>query len=169
MAPMHSPLTLPTQLAPSAPAHIEVLGWGVLEGLDTARPGLDVDVAWCERRRFKAKPGDSLVAPGEGGHVDVLLGFGPRGHLGTAALRKAGAAFAASTGGAKTAALDLTGIFELGVGTEQAIQATIEGFWGARYRFTRYHAGDPDPLESLTIVVSAEEVSSAERVSNGAG
>ena len=60
-----------------------------------------------------------------------------RGHLGAAALRKAGAAFAAATGGAKTAALDLTGIVELGVGAEEATQAAIEGFWGARYRFTR--------------------------------
>jgi len=163
MARMHSPLTLPMQVAHSAPERVEALGWGALEGLETARPGLDLDVAWCEQRRFKAKPGDSLVVPGEGGRVDVLLGFGPRGGLGTAAMRKAGAAFASSTGGAKTAALDLTGVSELGVGAEQATQAAIEGFWGARYRYTRYHAGDPDPLESLTIVVGPEEVSSGER------
>jgi leucyl aminopeptidase len=163
MARMYSPLTLPTQVAPSAPASVEALGWGVLEGLETARPGLDVDIAWCERRLFKAKAGASLVAAGEGGRADVLLGFGPRAGLGTAALRKAGAAFAAATGGAKTAALDLTGVSALGVGAEEATQAAIEGFWGARYRFTRYHAGDPDPLESLTIVAGTQEVPSVER------
>ena len=43
------------------------------------------------------------------------------------------------------------------------MEAAIEGFWGARYRFTRYHAGDPDPLESLTIVVGSGEVGAAER------
>ena len=43
------------------------------------------------------------------------------------------------------------------------MEAAIEGFWGARYRFTRYHAGDPDPLESLTIVVATEEVPPGER------
>ena len=43
------------------------------------------------------------------------------------------------------------------------MQAAIEGFWGARYRFTRYHAGDPDPLESLTIVLDAGEIAAGER------
>jgi leucyl aminopeptidase len=163
MARMHSPLTLPTEITSSAPDGVEALGWGALEGLETARPGLEFDVAWCERRRFKAKPGDSLVTRGEGGRVEVLLGFGPRDQLGTAALRKAAGTFASATGTAKTVALDLTGISELGVGAEQAAQVAIEGFWGARYRFTRYHAGDPDPLESLTIVLGEEEVSPGER------
>jgi leucyl aminopeptidase len=160
---MHSPLTLPSEIADHVPGGVEAVGWGALEGLETARPGLDLDVAWCQRRRFKAKPGDTLVTPGEGGRVDVVLGFGSREHLGTATLRKAAAAFAASTGEAKTIALDLTGVSELGIGAEQATEAAVEGFWGARYRYTRYHAGDPDPLESLAIVVSCQEVSSAER------
>ena len=91
------------------------------------------------------------------------LDSGTRSGLGTAKLRRAAAAFANATGGAKSAALDLTGISSFGVGTEEAVEAAIEGFWGARYRFTRYHAGDPDPLESLTIVVGSEEVGAAER------
>ena len=163
MAGMHTSLTLPTEVAHSAPDGVEALGWGALEGLETARPGLELDVAWCERRRFKAKPGDTLVAPGEGGRVDVVLGFGDREHLSAMTLRQASGAFAGATGQAKTAALDLTGITRLGVGAEEATAAAVEGFWGARYRYTRYHAGDPDPLESLTLVVAAEEVPGAER------
>jgi len=163
MAAMHAPLTLPTEVARSVPDRVEAVGWGAFEGLETARPGLELDVAWCEQRRFKAKLGGTLIAPGEGGRVDVVLGFGNRQRLGATTLRLAAAAFASSTGEAKTVALDLTGISKLGIGAEQAVEAAIEGFWGARYRYTRYHAGDPDPLESLTIVVAAEEVHSAER------
>ena len=162
MAAMQSPLTLPTEVASTLPDEVEAVGWGALEGPETARPGLELDLAWCEQRRFKAKAGDTLVAPREG-RVDVLLGFGTRERFGASTLRKAAASFASSTGQARSVALDLTGITNLGVGADQATEAAIEGFWGARYRFTRYHAGDPDPLESLTIVVGTEDISSAER------
>jgi len=163
MAAMHSPMTLPTEVARAAPDRIEAVGWGAFVGPETARPGLELDTGWCEKRRFRAKPGDKLITPGEGGRADVVLGFGDRGQVSAATLRLAGAAFARSTGEAKTIALDLSGISDLGIGAELAVGAAIEGFWGARYRFTRYHAGDPDPLESLTIVVAAEEVAPAER------
>ena len=130
MTGMHTPLTLPTGVAHSAPDGVEALGWGALEGLETARPGLELDVAWCERRRFKAKPGDALVAQGEGGRVDVVLGFGDREHFGAMTLRQAAGAFAGATGEAKTAALDLTGITRLGIGAEQAMSCGNRGFLG---------------------------------------
>ena len=163
MTAMQSPLTLRTEVAPAVPDHVGAVGWGVLHGLETARPGLDVDVAWCEQRRFKAKRGDKLITPGEGGRADVLLGLGEREQVSATTLRLAGAAFACSTGEATSIALDLTGISGLGIGAEQAVQAAIEGFWGARYRFTRYHAGDPDPLELLTIVLDAGEIAAGGR------
>ena len=101
MAAMHAPLTLPTEVARSVPDRVEAVGWGAFEGLETARPGLELDVAWCEQRRFKAKLGGTLIAPGEGG-VDVVLGFGNPQRLGATTLRLAAAAFASSTGEAKT-------------------------------------------------------------------
>ena len=76
MTAMQSPLTLPTEVAPAVPDHVEAVGWGVLKGLETARPGREPDVAWCGQRRFKAKLGDKLITPGEGGRADVLLGLG---------------------------------------------------------------------------------------------
>ena len=155
---MNLPLTLRTQVSDSVPEHLDAVGWGALEGLVTARPGLELDLAWCEQRRFKAKPGETLIAPGDEGRVDVVLGLGEAMRFGTAKLRRAAGEFARSTGGAKTVALDLTGITSLGVGTAEAVQAAIEGFWGARYRFARYHVGDPDPLESLTIIVAGDDV-----------
>ena len=163
MTAMQSPLSLPTEVAPAVPDRVEAVGWGVLKGLETARPGLEVDVAWCGQRRFKAKLGDKLITPGEGGRADVLLGLGDPEQLSATTLRLAGAAFASATGEAKSVALDLTGITRLGIGTDQAVQAAIEGFWGARYRFTRYHAGDPDPLELLTIVLDTGEIAAGER------
>jgi len=160
---MRLPLTLRTEVADSAPEDAGALGWGAFEGPRTARPGLELDTAWCEQRRFKAKPGESLVAAGAGGRVDVVLGLGDASGLDTLRLRQAGAGFARSTGEAKSVVLDLTGITSLGVAAEQAVQAVVEGFWGARYRYTRYHAGDPDPLESITIVVARDELSFAAR------
>jgi leucyl aminopeptidase len=59
--------------------------------------------------------------------------------------------------------LDLTGITGFGLGADDAVQAAVEGFFGARYRYTRYHAGDPDPLASLSFVVGAEDVAAARR------
>ena len=95
--------------------------------------------------------------------MEIVIGLGAREHFGAGTLRRAAAGFSRSTGDAKTVALDLTGISGLGVGADHAVEAAIEGFWGARYRYTRYHAGDPDPLESLTVVVATGEVSAAER------
>jgi len=163
MARMQSPSTLPTEVSSATPDHLEAVGWGAFEGLETARSGLELDVAWCKRRRFEAKIGERLIQPGDGGRANVVLGLGERQLLGATTLRRAGAAFAISTGDAKTVALDLTGISSLGIGAERAVEAAIEGFWGARYRFSRYHAGDPEPLESLTIVVASDEVRAAER------
>ena len=160
---MSLPLTLRTQVSDSVPEHLDAVGWGALEGLVTARPGLEMDLAWCEQRRFKAKPGETLIAPGDGGRVDVVFGLGEALQFTTAKLRRAAGEFARSTGDAKTVALDLTGITSLGVGAAEAVQAAIEGFWGARYRYTRYHVSDPDPLESLTVIVAGDDVASAER------
>jgi leucyl aminopeptidase len=163
MAAMGLPLSLRTEVTSAAPHEADALGWGAFEGLRTARPGLELDAAWCEQRRFKAKPGETLVAAGATGRVEVVVGLGDSSGLDTTRLRQAGAGFARSTGGAKAVVLDLTGITSLGVAADKAVQAVVEGFWGARYRYTRYHAGDPDPLESFTILVADEEVSSAER------
>ena len=150
-----SPMTLPTEVADSAPGQVEVVGWGVFEGLLSAHPGLELPIAWCEQRRFKAKIGERLVIAAEGGRAEVLLGLGDSGLLDTAALRRAGGSLSLATGDAKKVAIDLTGIPGAGVAAEQAVQAAIEGFWGARYRYTRYRPGDPDPLESLTVVVAS--------------
>ena len=163
MAVMHSPSTLPTEVSDSPPDQVEAIGWGAFEGPETARPGVELNLAWCEQRRFTGKLGETLVEPGVGGRVEVVLGLGDQTSLRPATLRRAAAAFANATGGATSAALDLTGITSYGIGSEQAVEAAIEGFWGARYRFSRYHAGDPDPLEALTIVVESEEISAAER------
>ena len=163
MAVMHPPLTLSTEVGSSAPEQSDAVAWGAFEGLQTARPGLELDPAWCERRRFKAKAGETLISAGANGRVNVVVGLGDRGLFGASALRQGAAAFACSTGDAKSLALDLTGISTLGIGAQQAVQAAIEGFWGARYRYTRYHAGEADPLESLTIVVGTQDVAAAER------
>ncbi|MGA3216475.1 MAG: leucyl aminopeptidase [Acidimicrobiales bacterium] len=160
---MHLPLTLKTEASDSAPEHLDALGWGALEGLTTARPGLELDSAWCEKRRFRAKPGEALVSAGEGGTVQVVVGLGVASGVTAQRLRQAAAGFARSTGGAKALALDLTGIASLGVPAELAVAAAIEGFWGARYRYERYHAGDPDPLESLTIIVAPDDLAFARR------
>jgi leucyl aminopeptidase len=160
---MGLPLKIRTEVADSAPDEAGALGWGAFEGLRTARSGLELDTAWCEQRRFKAKPGETLVGSGPRGRVDIVLGLGDPSGLDNARLRQAGAGFARSTGEAKAVVLDLTGISSLGVAPDQAAQAVVEGFWGARYRYTRYHAGDPDPLESVTIVVATEELSAAGR------
>ena len=52
MTAMHAPLTLPTHVSDAAPRPLDAVGWGAFEGLETARPGLELDVAWCERRRY---------------------------------------------------------------------------------------------------------------------
>jgi len=158
---MQLPLTLPTEVSDSAPEHLDALGWGAVEGPKSARAGFDLDIAWCEKRRFRAKAGETLVTPGEAGRIDVVIGLGDKGQLSAARLRQAAAAFARSTGDARAVALDLTGISELGIGAEEALEAAAEGFFGARYRYTRYHSGDPDLLESLTFVVAPEEFAPA--------
>jgi leucyl aminopeptidase len=163
MVVMHPPMSLKTEVSDSVPDRLDALGWGAVEGPATARPGFELDSSWCELRRFKAKPGESLVAPGTDGRVEIVVGFGEASCFGASRLRQAAAGFARSTGDAKKVALDLTGITSLGIDAVQAVEAAVEGFFGARYRYTRYHAGDPDPLESLTIVVAATDLASAER------
>jgi len=162
MRAMCLPFSLQSDVSDSAPEGVDAIGWCALEGLTTARPGLELDLAWCEKRRFQAKPGETLLSSGPRDVVEVVLGLGSALQLGPARLRQAGAAFARSSGDAKSLALDLTGIKALGLGTDQAVQAAIEGFWGARYRFTRYHAGEADPLESLRVVVGTDEIASGE-------
>ncbi|MGA3351637.1 MAG: leucyl aminopeptidase [Acidimicrobiales bacterium] len=159
---MRLPLSLQTEVSDSTPDGLDALGWCALEGLTTARPGFELDVAWCEKRHFRAKTGETLVTSGAGGRVEVVLGLGEASQVGTTRLRQAGASFARASGEARSIALDLTGITALGLGAGQAVEAAIEGFWGARYRYTRYHAGDPDPLESLMVIVSTDDLAAAE-------
>ena len=163
MAVMQLPLTLPTEVSDSAPEHLDALGWGAVEGPRSARPGFDLDPVWCENRRFKAKAGEILVTPGEAGRVEVIFGLGDEPCFSAAKLRQAAAGFARSIGDAKVVALDLTGISALGLGAEEALEAAVEGFFGARYRYTRYHSGDPDLLESLTFVVAGDDLAPARK------
>jgi leucyl aminopeptidase len=163
MVVMQAHLTLPTNVSRSLPDDAQAVGRGAFQGLKTARPGLELDKPWCKRRRFEAKLGQTLAAPGQGGRAEVVFGLGEAKAFDAAALRQAVAAFALATGDAKTVALDLTGITKFGIGGERAAEAAVEGFFGARYRYTRYHAGEPDPLESLTIVVARKDVPASER------
>ena len=164
---MHLPLTLADRGRPSsAPDSVERSAGGPSRACELRGPGLELDVAWCEQRRFKAKTGETARGlRARAGAIDVVLGLG-RASSSSARRRCARRRRPSprSTGEAKSVALDLTG--DRGArssGPRRPSQAAIEGFLGARYRFTRYHAGDPDPLESLTIVVATEEVAAAER------
>lgn len=158
---MNLPLSMPIEVTGSVPEDAGAVGLGVLAELKATKPGLQLDSDWCTRRRFKAKAGESLVLAGEGGRADVLLGLGDEAGLGPARVRQAAAAFARATGEAGIVAIDLSGLAGLGIGADRATQAAIEGFFGARYRFVRYHAGDPDPLEKLFIVVEPDELAAA--------
>jgi len=158
---MHLPLTLATEVSDSGPDHPDALGWGAIEGPRAVRPGFELDAAFSRLRRFKAKTGETLVVPGETGGIEVILGLGEASSFSGAKLRQAAASFARSTGEAKVLVLDLTGVGDLGLGAEEALEAATEGFFGARYRYTRYHAGEPDPIESLNFVVATEDLEAA--------
>jgi leucyl aminopeptidase len=159
---MQPHLTPSTNVSRSLPDDAQAVGWGAFQGLKTARPGRELDKTWCKRRRFEAKVGQTLAAPGAGERADIVFGLGDAKAFDAAALRRAVAAFALVTGDAKTVALDLTGIAKFGLAPALAAEAAVEGFFGARYRYTRYHAGEPDPLESLTLVVSAKDFAASE-------
>jgi leucyl aminopeptidase len=161
MAVMQLPLSLRSQVSDSLPDGLDAVGWGALEGPEPAVAGRSLDLAWCEKRRFKAKAGETLVVPGAAGSAEVVLGLGGAADLDAAVLRQAGAALARSTLGARSVAFDLTGVTRLNIGAREAVAAAVEGFFGARYRFTRYHAGEAEPLESLEIVVAPGEVAEA--------
>jgi len=163
MTGMHTPSTLPTDVSDSVADQVEAVGWGAFEGPTPVRPDRELDIVWCERRHFVGKLGETLVGPGAGGRIDVVVGLGDRSSFGATTLRRSAASFASSIGDAKTAALELTGLAELGIPARHAVEAAIEGFWGARYRYRRYHAGDPDLLESLTIVVASDDLAEAAR------
>ncbi len=163
MTGMSSPSTVPTEVSDSFPDQVEALGFGAFKGPTPARQGRELDVVWCERRHFSGKLGETLVGSVVGERTEVVVGLGDRSSFRPTALRRAAAAFSSSIADARTAALDLTGLAELGIGAQQAVEAAIEGFWGARYRYRRYHAGDPDLLESLTIVVASDDVAEGAR------
>jgi len=163
MTPMFSPLTLTTAVVGTAPPDAGAVGIAVFEGLEPASPSVEVETGWAEQRRFEGKLGEALVRPGEGGRTEVIVGLGDRDHLDAGAVRRAAAAFSRSLGEVHSAALDLTGVAGPGLTVERAVQGALEGFWGARYRFTRYRKADPETLESLSIVVGAGDLDAAER------
>ena len=158
---MHMPLKLVTEVADSGPDHLDALGWTAVEGPRAVRPGFDLDAAFARLRRFKAKVGETLVIPGETGRIEVIVGLGDESSFTTAKLRQAAASFSRTTSEAKVLVLDLTGVGALGVGAGEALEAAVEGFFGARYRYTRYHAGEADPIESLRFVVATEDLEAA--------
>jgi leucyl aminopeptidase len=158
---MNLPLSLKTEVTVSAPADADAVGWGAVAGPTSARPGFELDAAWCQARRFRAKPGESLVIAGQAGQSEVVVGLGDSSQLSTSSLRQAGAAFARATGEAANLVFDLTGITDLPIGADAALEAAVEGFWGARYRYTRFHAGEADPLQALTFVVAPAELVAA--------
>jgi len=160
---MRLPLRLPTQVSDSCPQDADALGWGALQGPKSAVVTRPLDEAWCARRLFTGKAGQILVSPGEAGCTQIVVGFGDAKDFGTKALRQAVAAFASSTGDASSVVFDLSGVGEAGIATEEAVEAAVEGFFGARYRYRRYHAGDPDPLASLTFIVETRELDSASK------
>ena len=129
MAAMQSPLSLTDRGAGAVPDRPRLSAGEPSKASRRPGPGLELDLAWCGQRRFKAKPGETLVTPGEGGRVDVVLGLGDASRFG-ATTAKAAAAFASATGEAKSVALDLTGITGLGIGADQAVEAAIEGLLG---------------------------------------
>ena len=160
MAGMATPSTTPTDVSTAPPDGTEVLGRIFFEGPEAAS-GPAVDDDYARLRRFAAKAGESLVLPGAAGVPEVLVGVGPRDAVDAAALRRAGAAFARAIGAATSAALDLTGLAGDVVPARQAVQAVGEGFWGARYRFSRASDQAPDELARLGVVVADEHLGEA--------
>ena len=113
--------------------------------------GLDRD--FLEAQGFKAKPGQSCVAPAGDGRLLVALGLGPAADATTATYRRAAAALARAASRRAHLAIDLLDAAPDGLDRPAVAQALVEGVLLGAYRYTALKS-DPEPhhIESLAVV-----------------
>jgi leucyl aminopeptidase len=100
---------------------------------------------------FRAAVGQTLALPGDDGPVLVAVGVGPSAELDAAGLRDAAAAFARATGDHTHLAVVVDDV--VGVASEAAAQAVVEGVVLARYGFEPLRAKPAvTPVAELAIV-----------------
>ena len=117
--------------------------------------------AAAERQGFEGKIGQTLVlAGGDGGQDEVLVGIGPAKELTTAKLRKAAAAFARSVTRHQSAATNL--LAHAGdLDQAEALAAVAEGLRLSTYRFNQLRSDSSRKknevkLRTVTIVASGK-------------
>ena len=136
------------------PHDLDALGIPVFAGLEPL-PGVPVEIdrRFCEQRGFEAKAGEALALQGDDDVTVVVVGLGALEEVGRETLRKAGAAFARTSGHAAVAAFSLPGARPAGVDAGTAAEAVVEGIALAAYEFTTYKGrARPTGLERLSVV-----------------
>ena len=152
------PSDLPTvRLATAVPAAAAVLAvpttpgadGPVLRGALPELPGFDVP-ALLVREKVKGDAGELVAVPVlDGGPPERILLLGV-GNIGSAALRKAGAALARRARGSASLAVDLRGLEP----DPEQLRALVEGALLASYSFTVKAQVEPRPLQRVTLVVA---------------
>lgn len=117
--------------------------------------------AAAERQGFEGKTGQTLVlAGGEGGQIEVLVGVGPAKELNASKLRKAAAAYARAVSRHETVATNLVAHADK-LDSAQAISAVTEGLRLSTYRFNQLRSDSSRKknevkLKRVTIVASGK-------------
>jgi leucyl aminopeptidase len=131
---------------------------GVLIGTDGPVRDIGFDRAALRASGFDAATGSTLVLPAKAGPPRVLVGVGDTAPD-VACLRDAAASFALAADWSVRPAIDLTLVTTVEPGT--AAQAAVEGILLARYRFSLHSAPPPQQLETISVVVGADEQADA--------
>ncbi len=114
--------------------------------------------AVAERQGFEGKAGQTLLVAGDGDRVEVLVGIGPRGDVGPAALRKAAAAYARAVAKHKGIATNLAAEAPEDE-RAAAVAAVVEGATLASYRYRTYKSSDAKvKLDRISVVLKGRGV-----------
>jgi leucyl aminopeptidase len=140
--------------AREVPDNLDALAVLVFAGLEPISGApVEIDRRYCEQLGFEAKVGEAIPLQGDDGVTVVAVGLGEPGEVGRESLRKAGAAFARTSGHAETAAFSLPGPRPAGLDPAEAGEAVAEGIALATYQFTAYKGqSKPSRLARLSVV-----------------
>jgi leucyl aminopeptidase len=142
-----------------------VTGYLVAEGGDPPEAA-HVDADGLVMAGFDGKPAQTMVVPGIGGSMVVLVGTGPVADIDAGRLRDGGAAFARATQSHGELSLVLGDIGD--VDGDVAAQATVEGVLLARYRFDALKSKPSvTPITDLTLVVDGRSAAAKRGAARG--
>jgi len=158
-------MTIRYKLVAKVPARATILGIPVTtEQMEAAADGepkpssteSDLDWDYLASCGFEGKVDDVQSMPGGPGAL-VAIGVGPAKSVDARVLRRAGAALARAAKRHKHLATTLVDVVPKRLGTEDAVQAIVEGIGLGAYRFGRYQTtGEPDSLVQASIVASGK-------------